>query len=77
MTCFRIRGKDSEDIFNKLKTPNEKWRPIHTKHAKEGNVDAIRISPHYYNTTEELEMLADALCTIAGVNRSLWPAFCG
>jgi isopenicillin-N epimerase len=77
MTCFRIKGMPSEEVYTTLK---EQYT-IQVKHSTEGfgvgsNVNgAVRISPHYYNTEREFRQLAKALCEIAGVPVRDWPDF--
>jgi selenocysteine lyase/cysteine desulfurase len=82
MTCFRIAGIPSETVYSTLKDQYG----IQVKHSTEGfpaNPDtkvvngAVRISPHYYNTSEEFNKLAIALCEIAQVNKKYWPDFPG
>ena len=68
MTCFRIKGMDSEQIADRLLTEHH----IIVKHATEGSADAVRVSPHYYNTNKELYQAARAICRIAGVDPSAW-----
>jgi len=76
MTCFRVQGKKSEDVYQTLKKPYG----IQVKHSTEGDPDndgdyLVRVSPHYYNTQDELVALAKALCEIAeskGAYRSVF-----
>ncbi len=68
MTCFRIKGMDSERVADTLFTDYN----IITKHATEGDADAVRLSPHYYIKKEELNRTARAICSIAGVDSNAW-----
>ena len=63
MTCFRMKppGPGSAETVERLKTEFG----IHVKHATEGGADAVRLSPHYYNTPRELRSLARAIGSIA------------
>lgn len=71
MTCFRVRGMLSESVYGILR---DKYA-IHCKHATEGfpadasgEVNgAVRLSPHYYVSEDELSRIARALYTIAGI----------
>ncbi len=72
MSCFRIIGKSSKEVNKLLK--NEKNK-IHVRFANEGEADAVRLSPHYYNTEEEFMHLAKAICDIASVDVKNWPPF--
>lgn len=70
MTCFRVPGKKSEDVYQSLKNTYG----IQVKHSTEGDPDKdgdylVRISPHYYNTQDEFVRLAKALCEIAGLSK--------
>jgi selenocysteine lyase/cysteine desulfurase len=74
MTSFRVRGRSSEEVYQVLR---DKYA-IHAKHSTEGFVanpgddvnGAVRLSPHYYVTEEELARLLGALHEIAGVSPS-------
>ena len=71
MTCFRIRGISSEPVYGLLR---DKYA-IHCRHATEGFVvdasgainGAVRLSPHYYVSEEELSRITTALYEIAGM----------
>jgi selenocysteine lyase/cysteine desulfurase len=71
MTCFRIRGIPSESVYGILR---DKYA-IHCKHATEGfpadasgEVNgAVRLSPHYYVSEDELLRIRRALYEIAGI----------
>lgn len=74
MTCFSVGDKEqTECVFKALKSSDQPWKPIHSFFFEKTGI--IRLSPHYYHTAEDLDMLADALCATVGVNRSKWPAF--
>lgn len=74
MTCTRIGDKiKTAAACDELKTPDKSWIPIHGLYIEE--TGTLRISPHYYTTSEELVMLADALCDIAKVDRRKWAPF--
>jgi len=70
MTCFKVKGIDSDTVFQKLRDSG-----IQVKYATEGGADDVRISAHYYNTEKEFNALVDNLCAIASVDQSDWPAF--
>ena len=72
MTCFRITGQSSKEVNKLLKNETNK---IHVRYANEGEADAVRLSPHYYNTEEEFMHLAKAICDIASVDVENWPSF--
>jgi selenocysteine lyase/cysteine desulfurase len=71
MTCFRVKGIASQTVFENLR---DKYK-IHCKHATEGFPadtsgivnGAVRLSPHYYVSEEELLCIKVALYEIAGV----------
>jgi len=71
MTCFRIRGMSSETVYEILRDRYS----IHCKHATEGFTadasgivnGAVRLSPHYYVSEDELSRIIGALYEIAGV----------
>ncbi len=74
MTCVRVGDEEqTKAVYNTLKSQNKPWNPIYGLYIEE--TDSLRIAPHYYNTSEELNMLADALCNIVGVDRRKWPHF--
>ncbi len=73
MTCFQVNGVDSQTVSNEL---IEKYN-IHIRYADEGGADAVRLSPHYYNTEEEFMRLVNAICKIASVDVKDWPPFPG
>ena len=68
MTCFRIKGRDSEEIYQALFDQYA----IQAKHSSEGGADAVRLAPHYFNTQAEMETVAQAVCALAGVDPALW-----
>ena len=68
MTSFRFVGQDSETMTDALYNTYN----IQAKHSTEGGADAVRLAPHYYNTTTELEQVAQAICALAGVAPADW-----
>ncbi|KMY68594.1 hypothetical protein AAU61_02855 [Desulfocarbo indianensis] len=68
MTCFRVAGASSSSVVDALSSQYG----LEVKHAEEGGADAVRLSPHYYNTGDEMLALARALCQIAGVPLETW-----
>ena len=68
MTCFRVKDQSSQHVCDALADRYQ----IHVKHASEGGADAVRLSPHYYNTDHELGQVASAFCEIAGVDPAAW-----
>ena len=85
MTCFRVKGMLSETVYETLRDQYS----IQVKHSTEGfteldpsgNVNgAVRLAPHYYNTTTEFNLLQKALSEIAGLTKGwqkFWPPFPG
>ncbi|MET0061095.1 MAG: aminotransferase class V-fold PLP-dependent enzyme [Candidatus Thiodiazotropha endolucinida] len=74
MTCVRIGDFDrTKEVYEKLKSDKQPWKPIHGLTIVE--TEALRLSPHYFNTAEELNTLADALCFITKVDRRKWPTY--
>lgn len=71
MTCFRIRGMSSETVYEIL---GDRYS-IHCRHATEGFTadasgtvnGAVRLSPHYYVSDDELSRITRALYEIAGM----------
>jgi len=70
MTCFRVKGKSSEEIDTYLSRNG-----VHIKHANEGGADALRISAHYYNTQQEFNQLSKAIGMVTALPESEWPQF--
>ena len=71
MTCFRITGTPSETVYETLRD----GYGIHCRHATEGFAagasgtvnGAVRLSPHYYVSEDELSRITGALYQIAGI----------
>ncbi len=70
MTCFKVNGMKSEEVYNALID-----KGVHLMHSEEGGADSVRISPHYYNTKSEFDLLIKSICEIASVEYSSWPKF--
>jgi selenocysteine lyase/cysteine desulfurase len=71
MTSLRVKGISSEEVYQLLR---DRYA-IHVKHSAEGFTTqyagaingAVRLSPHYYITEEEISRILTALHEIAGV----------
>jgi selenocysteine lyase/cysteine desulfurase len=61
LATFSIDGMDVGDIATKLMSDYQ----IHTTSIKWENVNAVRITPHVYTTTKDLDRLIDAILKIA------------
>ena len=59
---FSIDGMDVGDVSSKLMGEYQ----IHTTSIKWENVNAVRVTPHVYTTTRDLDRLVDAVLKIAG-----------
>lgn len=49
-TTFRYRNKDNQEFVSKIDS-------IKLRHVHEANLDAIRVSTHYYNSEKEIDLL--------------------
>ena len=58
---FSIDGMDVGETGSKLMAEYS----IHTTSAKWENINAVRITPHVYTTTRDLDRLIDAILKIA------------
>jgi selenocysteine lyase/cysteine desulfurase len=58
---FSIDGLDVGDISSKLMADHQ----IHTVSIKWENVNAVRVTPHIYTTTKDLDRFVDAVAKIA------------
>ncbi len=59
---FSIEGMDASAISLKLWTDHQ----IHVSAIKWENINGIRVTPHVYTTTKDLDRLVDAIVKIAG-----------
>lgn len=59
---FSIDGMDVTDVGSKLMSEYQ----IHTTTIKWENVNAVRVTPHVYTTTKDLDRLIDAVGKMAG-----------
>ncbi|MFM8347114.1 MAG: aminotransferase class V-fold PLP-dependent enzyme [Bacteroidota bacterium] len=59
---FSIDGMDVGEVSSKLMADHQ----IHTTSIKWENVNAVRITPHVYTTTRDLDRLVEAILKIAG-----------
>ena len=56
MTSFRVPGRSCDEVFRFLMEHRLRCRPV-----RERNLDAIRVSTHFFNSQDELEQLVEAL----------------
>lgn len=59
--CFSIEGIEPSDIVGKLMSNFQ----IHTTGIVWENISVVRVTPHVYTTTKDLDRLVDAVLTIA------------
>jgi len=59
---FSIEGKDPGEVASKLFSEYQ----IHTVSIKWENISGVRVTPHVYTTTKDLDRFVDAVLKIAG-----------
>jgi selenocysteine lyase/cysteine desulfurase len=59
---FSIDGMDVGETSSKLFSEHQ----IHTTSIKWDNINCVRITPHVYTTTRDLDRFVDAVLKIAG-----------
>jgi selenocysteine lyase/cysteine desulfurase len=69
MTSFVAKGIASDVVVQRLLEER-----IVAKAADEGGKECVRISPHYWNTAEELDRLVFVLSKVIGLNKASWTA---
>ncbi len=69
MTSFVVKEMTSDIVVRKLLNEG-----IVVKEATEGGTKCIRISPHYWNTEQELDRLVSVLSNVIGMDKAAWTA---